>query len=63
MSSNALHFVRDYLLTIPDLAKFALGMVMIVSIPRLCRRTGIPAVVGLLLGGTLVGPYTRALKV
>lgn len=57
MSSNTLHFVRDHLLTIPDLAKFALGMVMIVSIPRLCRRAGIPAVVGLLLGGTLVGPY------
>ena len=35
MLSNSVHFVRDYLFTLPVLAKFALGMVMLVSF-RLC---------------------------
>jgi len=39
------------------LAKFAIGMVMLVIIPRLSRGVGIPPTVGLLLGGVLVGPY------
>ena len=41
----------------PVLAKFAVGMVMLVVIPRLSRRAHIPATVGLLLGGVIVGPY------
>ena len=41
----------------PPLAKFAIGMVMLVVIPRLSRGVGIPPTVGLLLGGVLVGPY------
>jgi Kef-type K+ transport system membrane component KefB len=32
-------------------------MVMIVAIPRLCRRLHVPAAVGLLLGGVIIGPY------
>ena len=39
------------------LAKFALVMVMLVTIPRLSRRLHVPAAVGLLLGGVIVGPY------
>jgi len=39
------------------LAKFALGMVMLAVIPLVSRRMHIPAAVGLLLGGILVGPY------
>ena len=30
---------------------------MIVTIPRLCRRLHVPAAVGLLLGGVIIGPY------
>ena len=48
---------EDHLFTLPVLAKFALGMVMIVAIPRLCRRLHVPAAVGLLLGGVIIGPY------
>jgi Kef-type K+ transport system membrane component KefB len=44
-----LHFGRS--------RNFALGMVMLVTIPRLCRRLHVPAAVGLLLGGVIVGPY------
>ena len=57
MSPQILDFIRDHLFTLPVLAKFALGMVMIVAIPRLCRRLHVPAAVGLLLGGVIIGPY------
>jgi Kef-type K+ transport system membrane component KefB len=57
MTTGTITFVRDYLITLPVLAKFALGMVMIVVIPRLSRRLHVPAAVGLLLGGVIVGPY------
>jgi Kef-type K+ transport system membrane component KefB len=57
MAPDTITFVRDYLITLPVLAKFALGMVMIVVIPRLSRRLHVPAAVGLLLGGVIVGPY------
>jgi len=50
-------FLRNYLFTMPVLAKFAVGMVMLVVIPRLSRRVHIPATVGLLLSGVIVGPY------
>src|SRR5207244_12310144 len=45
------------LFTIPVLATFAVRMVMLVLIPQLSRRVHIPATVGLLLGGVIVGPY------
>jgi Kef-type K+ transport system membrane component KefB len=32
-------------------------MVMLVTIPRLCRRLHVPVAVGLLLSGVIVGPY------
>ncbi|MBR0716202.1 cation:proton antiporter [Bradyrhizobium liaoningense] len=57
MLSNTISFLRDYLFTMPVLAKFAVGMVMLVIIPRLCRRLHVPVPVGLLLSGVLVGPY------
>ena len=57
MLSSSIHFVREYLFTLPVLAKFALGMVMLVVIPDVSRRLHIPAAVGLLLSGILIGPY------
>jgi Kef-type K+ transport system membrane component KefB len=50
-------FIRDHLFTLPVLAKFAIGMVMLVTIPRLSRRLHVPGAVGLLLGGVIIGPY------
>jgi Kef-type K+ transport system membrane component KefB len=52
-----INYYRDYLFTMPVLAKFAVGMVMLVVIPQLSRRVHIPATVGLLLGGVIVGPH------
>jgi Kef-type K+ transport system membrane component KefB len=57
MYLDILHWIRDHLLTLPTLAKFALGMVLIVVIPRLCRRWHVPEAVGLLLAGVIAGPY------
>jgi Kef-type K+ transport system membrane component KefB len=57
MLSNSVHIVREYLFTLPVLAKFALGMVMLAVIPLVSRRLRIPAAVGLLLAGIVVGPY------
>src|SRR6478735_64773 len=57
MSPRFLDLIRDHLFTLPVLAKFALAMVMLVTIPNICRRLHVPAAVGLLLGGVIVGPY------
>jgi Kef-type K+ transport system membrane component KefB len=49
-------FLHD-LVTLPMLAKFAIGMAVIVGVPMLCRRIRLPAVVGLLLSGVIFGPH------
>jgi Kef-type K+ transport system membrane component KefB len=56
MLSNLINFVRDHLFTLPVLAKFAIGMGMLVIVPRLSRRFHLPPAVGLLLGGVIIGP-------
>src|SRR4051812_43632231 len=53
---NTLEFLRSHALALPLLAKFALGMAIIVCVPPLCRRIHLPDVVGLLLCGVVVGP-------
>jgi len=57
MLANTSSFLRDYLFTMPVLARFAVLMVMLVTIPRLSRRLHVPVPVGLLLSGVVVGPY------
>ena len=57
MNPHILGFIRDHLFTLPALAKFALGLVLLVTVPRLCRRLRVPVAVGLLLGGVIIGPY------
>ena len=49
--------LRAHALSLPLLAKFALILVLVVSVPRLCRRVGIPTVVGLLVCGVAIGPH------
>ncbi|HZI42614.1 MAG TPA: cation:proton antiporter [Gemmatimonadaceae bacterium] len=50
-------WLREYALSLPLLAKFAIGLALIVVVPSLSRRLRIPAVVGLLVAGVLFGPY------
>jgi Na+:H+ antiporter len=50
-------FVRSHLLTLPLLTKFAIVMALIVGVPALSRRFRLPAAVGLLLAGLVIGPH------
>lgn len=52
-----LEWARAHALSLPILAKFAIGMAIIVGVPPLFRRIRLPAVVGLLLSGVLLGPF------
>lgn len=46
---------------LPPMARFAVTMLVLLTVPPLCRRVRLPSVVGLLAAGVLFGPY--ALKV
>jgi len=52
-----LEWIRSHALALPTLAKFALAMAVIVGVPPLSRRVRLPAVVGLLLSGVVMGPH------
>ena len=52
-----LEFIRSHALALPNLARFAVAMAIIVGVPRLSRRVRLPAVVGLLLSGVVIGPH------
>jgi Na+:H+ antiporter len=54
-------WLHSQALSLPHLAKFALGMAIIVGIPPLSRRARLPAVVGLLLCGVVLGPHVVGL--
>ena len=49
--------IRSYVLGLPDLAKFAIVIAVIVGIPPLARRVRIPEMIGLLLFGVILGPH------
>lgn len=52
-----LELVRSHALALPTLAKFAIGMAIIITVPSLSRLARLPAAVGLLLSGVIVGPH------
>ncbi len=52
-----LETIRSHILTLPDLAKFAVVIAVMVSVPPVARRLRIPEMVGLLLFGVLLGPH------
>jgi len=54
---GVLEFIRSHALALPNLAKFALGMAIIVGVPPLSRKLRLPSVVGLLLCGVVIGPH------
>jgi Kef-type K+ transport system membrane component KefB len=49
--------VPELLTQLPTLARFAFAMTLILTVPTLCRRLHLPAVVGLLVAGVAFGPY------
>src|SRR5262245_57000116 len=42
---------------LPPLARFSIAMLILFTVPPLCRRVRLPAVVGLLAAGVVVGPF------
>lgn len=52
-----LEWIRSHALALPQLAKFALAMAIIVGVPPLSRRLRLPPVVGFLLSGVVIGPH------
>src|SRR6478672_10360310 len=42
---------------LPPLARFCIAMLILFAIPPLCRRVRLPAVVGLMAAGVLIGPF------
>src|SRR6201997_3758876 len=49
--------IRSHVLSLPDLAKFAIVVAAIVGIPGLAARIRLPPMVGLLLFGVALGPH------
>jgi Kef-type K+ transport system membrane component KefB len=49
--------LRSQMLGLPPLAKFAIAIAVIVGVPPLSRRVGLPETVGLLLFGVALGPH------
>ena len=49
--------LRFHVLSLPDLAKFAIVIAVMVGVPPLARRARVPEMIGLLLFGVLLGPH------
>lgn len=47
----------DQVHALPPLARFSIAMLILFTVPPLCRRWRLPAVVGLLAAGVLIGPH------
>jgi Kef-type K+ transport system membrane component KefB len=54
---DLLDTIRSHVLALPDLAKFAVIIAVIVGVPRLATRIRVPPMVGLLLFGVALGPH------
>ena len=54
---SVLEYLHQTVAFLPVLARFAIGMVLIIIIPRLARRVRLPGAVGLLLSGVVFGPH------
>ena len=52
-----IEFIHSQMAQIPPMGKFAIGMALMVLVPKLARRAKLPDVVGLLLAGVLFGPH------
>jgi Kef-type K+ transport system membrane component KefB len=61
MTMEWLDAFRSHALTLPNLAKFAIILVLIVGVSALARRLRIPELVGLLVVGVLLGPHVLGL--
>jgi Na+:H+ antiporter len=61
MTMEWLDAFRTHAMALPNLAKFALLLALIVGVPALARRLRIPELVGLVVVGLLLGPHVLGL--
>ena len=61
MTMEWLDAFRSHALALPNLAKFAVLLALIVGVPALARRLRIPELVGLVVVGLLLGPHVLGL--
>ncbi len=54
---HLLDALRSHVLALPDLAKFAVVIAVIVGVPAIARRIRLPEMIGLLLFGVVLGPH------
>lgn len=54
---SVLEAIHKAIAFLPVLAKFAVFMALVISIPRLSHRVRLPEAVGLLLSGVVLGPH------
>jgi Kef-type K+ transport system membrane component KefB len=54
---DVFEYIRSNAVALPQLTKFALGMVFLFGVLALSRRLRLPAVVALLFSGVIVGPH------
>ena len=54
---DLLETLRSHVLALPELAKFAIVLLVIAAVPMAARRVRLPEMVGLLLFGVLLGPH------
>ncbi|HYR85537.1 MAG TPA: cation:proton antiporter [Terriglobia bacterium] len=57
MTTEILDFLRTHAASLSPLARFAVGMAVVLVVPPVSRRLKLPPVVGLLFAGILIGPY------
>ena len=48
----------ELLSRMPPLARFGIALIIFLTMPALCKRLRLPTVVGLLVAGVLIGPYS-----
>jgi Kef-type K+ transport system membrane component KefB len=53
---NDYHVLADIINSLPILARFTIAFGLIVILPKIAERVGLPGVVGLLIGGIIMGP-------
>jgi Kef-type K+ transport system membrane component KefB len=54
---HSLETLRSFVLALPDLAKFAVVIAVMVGIPPIARSVRLPEMIGLLLFGVILGPH------
>ena len=55
--TGVLEFLRTHVASLSPLSRFAVSLAAILVVPPICRRVKLPAVVGLLVAGIILGPF------